>query len=152
MRRRWGPFHALASRWMTAFPEGAGDGGPGVSPFDTFASSGTRFVIEVIAWITGPWAAADILGSRWWALPTAVVLFALPALFNPHGDKKTTGIPTPGPIRILIERLLLLTAVAVTLVGVALLATGLKRYRWLAAHSYPSWPVPNGPSVSPRRA
>jgi hypothetical protein len=131
---------------MPSFPELAGDGGPGVSPFDTFASSGTRFVIEVVAWIAGPWAAADMLGSRWWALPTAVVLVALPALLNTPGDKKITGIPTPGPIRILIEMLLLLSAVAgawivwtpwaaiaVTLVGVALLATGLERYRWLAA-------------------
>ena len=139
-------FYALACRSMTSLPERVGAGGPRVSPFDTFSSSGTRFIIEVVAWIAGPWAAADLLGSRWWALPTAVVLFALPALFNTPGDKKTTGISTPGPIRILIEMLLLASAVAgawivwppwaaiaVTLVGIALLATGLSRYRWLAA-------------------
>ncbi len=131
---------------MTSPSEPSGNSHSGVSPFDTVASSATRFVIEIVAWIAGPWAAADLLGSRWWALPTAVVLLALPALFNTPGDKKTTGIPTPGPIRILIEMLLLAAAIAgawvvwppwaailVTLVGVALLTTGRSRYKWLAA-------------------
>ena len=123
----------------------SGDG-PGVSPFDTVASSGTRFAIEVVAWIAGPWAAADVLGAWWWAIPTAAVLLALPALCNTPGDKQVTGIPTPGPVRILIEMLLLAAAVigswlvwptwaavGVTVIGVALIATGLSRYRWLAA-------------------
>lgn len=109
------------------------------------ASSATRFLIEVAAWIAGPWAAAELLGSRWWALPTAIILIALPALFNTPGDKKVTGIPTPGRLRILIELLLLAAAiagawvvwpvwaaVAVSVTGLAMLATGLSRYRWLA--------------------
>ena len=123
----------------------SGDG-PGASPYDTAASSGTRFVIEVVAWIAGPWAAGRLLGSGWYAIPTVLVLVALPALFNTPGDKNTTGIATPGPIRIAIEMLLLAVAVGsawivwptwaalgVTAVGLALLITGLPRYRWLAA-------------------
>ena len=130
----------------------SGDG-PGVSPYDTAASSGTRFVIEVVAWIAGPWAAGRLLGSGWYAIPTVLVLVALPALFNTPGDKNTTGIATPGPIRIALEMLLLAVAVGsawivwptwaalgVTAVGLALLITGLPRYRWLAA---------GAPSVGP---
>ncbi len=127
----------------------SGDG-PGVSSYDTAASSGTRFMIEVVAWVAGPWNAANLLGSGWFAIPAAVALFALPALFNTPGDKATTGIPTPGPIRIAIEMLLLIVAgasawtiwpiwaaIAVTAVGLALLFTGLPRYQWLAAGAPP---------------
>ncbi|MGI9605624.1 MAG: hypothetical protein ACR2P0_05745 [Acidimicrobiales bacterium] len=118
--------------------------GEAVSPYDTAASSATRFGIELVAWIAGPWAAADIFDSRWAALPTAVLLIGLPAVFNTPGDKNFTGIPTPGPIRITIEMFLMLVAVAaawivwptwaailVTVLAVALLATGGARYRWL---------------------
>jgi len=119
-----------------------------VSPFDTAASSATRFGIELVAWVAGPWAAAELVGA-WWAVPIAlVILMGLPATFNTPGDKHTTGIPTPGPIRILIEMFLLVVAIAsawyiwptwaavlVTLLGVALLITGLPRYRWLLTGS-----------------
>ena len=117
-----------------------------VSPFDTIASSATRFGIEIVAWVAGPWAVADAVGS-WWPAPLAlIVLVGLPALFNTPGDKTTTGIATPGPVRIAIEMLLLVTAVGSALLvwpvwaavvvmalGVALLFTGMPRYRWLAA-------------------
>lgn len=72
----------------------------------------------------------------------------LPAAFNTPGDKNVTGVPTPGPIRILIEMFLLVVAIAsawyvwpvwaavlVTLLGIALLVTGVPRYRWLARTS-----------------
>lgn len=118
----------------------------GPSPYDTPASSGTRFGIELVAWVAGPWAAADVTGSGWAALPALVILMGLPALYNTPGDKNTTGIATPGPIRIIIEMFLLIVAVlgawivwpmwaalVVTALGAVMIATGLPRYRWLAA-------------------
>ncbi len=123
---------------------------PGVSPYDTYLSSGTRFLIELTAWIAGPWAAGDLAGP-WAAILTLVVLLALPSLFNTPGDKRTTGgVATPGPIRIAIEMVLLAAAlwgawtvwpswlaVAVTVVGVVMLVSGVPRYRWLAAGAPP---------------
>jgi len=127
--------------------------GPGISPFDTTASSGFRFVIEIVAWVAGPWAIAELGGSGWLAIPALAVLFGLPALFNTRGDKASTIVATPGPLRILIEMLLLAAAVVgawvvwpvwaaiiVSLVGAAMLVTGLPRYRWLAKGAPP---VPN---------
>lgn len=124
--------------------------GPGVSPYDTYVSSGTRFLIELTAWIAGPWAAADVAGG-WAAVPTLLVLLLLPSLFNTPGDKRTTGgVATPGPIRIVIEMVLLAAAlwgawtvwptwlaVVVTAVGAVMLVSGFARYRWLAAGAPP---------------
>lgn len=84
-------------------------------------------------------------------MPAALlVLIGLPAVFNTPGDKRTTGVPTPGPIRIGIEALLLATAIGsalvvwptwaaalVTVLGIALVLTGLPRYRWLATGAPP---------------
>ena len=122
----------------------------GLSPFDTPTSSATRFGIEVVAWVAGPWAAADLAGSWVAAIPTAVVLVALPAAFNTPGDKQATGIATPGPIRIVIEMLLLIVAVRsawlvwpaeaglfVSGLAFTMLVTGAPRYRWLAAGAPP---------------
>lgn len=116
------------------------------SPFDTAASSLTRFGIEVVAWVAGPWAAADVTGTKWAIVPALLVLVGLPSVFNTPGDKNTTGVPTPGPIRIAIEMLLLAVAVIsawivwptwaailVTLLGAGMLVTGLRRYRWLGS-------------------
>ena len=124
--------------------------GTGMSPYDTSASAGLRFAIEIVAWVAGPWAAAELTGSGWAIVPALVALVALPALFNTPGDKNTTGIPTPGPLRILIEMLLLVVAIAgawivwpawaaaaVTVIGVAMVFTGRHRYRWLAAGAPP---------------
>ena len=66
------------------------------APLDTYASSGFRFLIEIAAWIGGPWAAVDVVGAWWAAVPTALGLLLLPALFNTPGDKNTTGIPRLG--------------------------------------------------------
>ena len=123
------------------------NGGPaGPSPYDTPASAGFRFAIELAAWVIGPWAAAEAAGSVWAALPALFLLVGLPATFNTPGEKQVTGIPTPGPVRILIEAVLLAVAVGgswlvwpvwaailITLFGVAMVFTGLPRYRWLAA-------------------
>lgn len=116
----------------------------GISPYDTPLSSGLRFLIELGAWVAGPWAVVDATGSGWTAAPALVVLFGLPALFNTPGDKKVTGVPTPGPIRIIIEFVLLATAVAgawmvwpvwaamaISVLGVLMVIAGMRRYQWL---------------------
>ena len=135
--------------------------GPGVSPYDTHASSGFRFLIEIAAWVGGPWAASEIVGAWWAAIPTALVLFALPAVFNTPGDKHTTGIPTPGPARLGIEALLLAAAVygarrmwpswlavAVSVAGGLMILFGIPRYRWLLRGAPPVTPGERADSVS----
>lgn len=117
---------------------------PGLNPLDTYTSSGCRFLIEIAAWIGGPWAAIDVVGAWWAAVPTALVLLLLPAVFNTPGDKNLTGVPTPGPIRVCIEALLLVAAVygawrvwpvwlavAVSVAGGFMIVFGIPRYRWL---------------------
>ena len=116
------------------------------NPYDTPVSATTRFVMELACWILGPWAAADLVGSGWVAVPTLIVLVALPALFNTPGDKKAGGISTPGPVRIAIEMVLFAAAILsstvvgppwfvgfVTIGAVLAVGTGRQRYRWLAA-------------------
>jgi hypothetical protein len=113
-------------------------------------SSGLRFLIEVVAWIAGPWAVADAAGTAWAAVPTLLVLFGLPALFNTPGDKSSTVIAVAGPVRLLIELVLLAAAVvgawavwppwaaaAVSIAGGLMVIAGMPRYRWLAAGAPP---------------
>ena len=113
---------------------------------DTASSSSTRFLIELAAWVAGPWAAASLAGSRWVAVPVALVLVAVPAVFSTPGDKNQIVVPTPGPTRVLIEVVLLVAAIGaaalvwpwwaaliVALVGIAMLVTGRNRLRWLLA-------------------
>lgn len=122
----------------------------GVSPYDTPLSSGLRFLVEVIAWVAGPWAAI-VLTDRWWAaLPTLVVLMGVPAVFSTPGDKRNVIVPTPGPIRLVIELGLAAAAVAgawiawpawagvaATVVVIASLVAGIPRARWLVAGAPP---------------
>ncbi len=123
---------------------------PGLNPHDTWASAGFRFLIEIAAWVSGPWAAAEAVGAWWAAVPVALVLLLLPAVFNTPGDKKTTGVSTPGPLRICIEALLLAAAIygawrvwpswlaiAVTVAGALMVVFGVPRYRWLLRQSRP---------------
>ncbi|MEM6989628.1 MAG: hypothetical protein AAF721_04000, partial [Myxococcota bacterium] len=89
-------------------------------------------------------AAVEAVGAWWAAVPVAMLLFLLPAVFNTPGDKKTTGVPTPGRVRICIEALLLAAAVygawrvwppsfaiAVTACGALMIVFGIPRYHWL---------------------
>ena len=74
----------------------------------------------------------------------AIVLIGLPSVFSTTGDKRQVLVPTSGPVRVLIELLLYVVAVAgpwiawhpiiavlTTLTVVSALVTGLPRIRWL---------------------
>ncbi len=111
-------------------------------PFDTTLSSGFRFLVELFAWVAGPWAVAQ--QSVWFAVPAAVILIGLPAIFSTSGDKKQVVVATPGPLRVLLELALhgvavtaawlvwpAWLAVAVMLIVVAALVTGIPRTKWL---------------------
>ena len=130
---------------MPGVVEGTGDQGPGISPYDTAASSGLRFLAEVIAWVAGPWAAAELTGRWWVAIPAAVVLVGVVSVFSTPGDKRNVVVATPGPVRSAIELFMVVVAVAgawvawptwlavvVTVVAVAALVAGYPRARWLA--------------------
>jgi hypothetical protein len=123
---------------------------PELSPCDTATSSALRFTIELVAWVAGPWAAAEAVGSGWVAAPALVVLVGLPAVFNTPGDKKTTGVATPGSVRVAIEMLLVIVAVtaaftvwpwwagtAVVACGLAMVFASVPRYRWLVDQPNP---------------
>lgn len=113
-------------------------------PFDTPLSSALRFLVEVLAWVAGPRAAAQF--SPWLIAPALAVLVGLPAVFSTVGDKRQVIVATPGPPRLAIELgLHAVAAVAPWLVWppwaaaaagaivlVALLR-GLPRARWLLA-------------------
>jgi len=111
-------------------------------PYDTPLSSGLRFLVEVIAWVAGPWAAAT--QNFWLFIPAAVVLIGLPAIFSTRGDKRNIVVATPGPLRALLELGLQVVAVgaawvvwpawlavASTIVVIAAVATGIPRTMWL---------------------
>lgn len=72
-------------------------------PFgDTPLRALSRFVVEVLAWVLGPWA----VGSRagWAAAWVAAVLLVLvPAIFSTEGDKNHTVVAIPGPVRVPVE-------------------------------------------------
>ncbi len=126
------------------------DGGPGISPYDTMASSGLRFGVEIIAWIAGPMAAVELSDNGWAAIPALVVLVAIPAVFSTPGDKKQIVVATPGRFRVLIEFGLhavaafgafitwpTLLAVAAILVVCTSLVAGTSRMLWLLGDAQP---------------
>ena len=111
-------------------------------PFDMPVSSGLRFLVEVIAWVSGPWAAAEV--SVWLIVPAVIVLVGLPAVFSTNGDKRQVVVATPGPLRVVIELLLhgvavagawlvwpIWAAVIATICVVSALGVGIPRTRWL---------------------
>lgn len=53
---------------------------------------------------------AELTGSALWTVLAAVVLVGVPAVFSTPGDKRLTLVPTPGPLRVLIEIALVLVA------------------------------------------
>ena len=70
-------------------------------PHDTLVSASLRFLSELIAWVSGPWAVGVL--SKWLVLPALIVLISLPAVFSTQNDKRKIVVPTPGPIRIGLE-------------------------------------------------
>ena len=111
-------------------------------PLDTPVSSGLRFLVEVIAWVAGPWAAAE--QSIWLVAPVLVILVGLPAVFSARGDKRRVVVATPGPLRVAIEAGLSAVAIVApwivwpvwlaipaTVIVVAALAVGIPRTKWL---------------------
>ena len=115
-----------------------------VSPYDTPQSASARFLIEIVAWVTGPWAAAEILGSWLVAVPVAAVLLVLPAMLSTPGDKRKIVVATPGRLRVGIELLLVAVAVAASAVvlptwswyavlalALAVVITNIPRLKWL---------------------
>ena len=124
--------------------------GPGPSPYDTYASGSLRFLMELVAWLAGPWAAADLTGSGWAAIPALALLLVLPSVFSTPGDKHRVVIATPGPVRLIIELILIAAAVAgawfawpawlaltTTVAALATLVTGWPRTKWLLAGAPP---------------
>lgn len=117
-------------------------------PYDTPLSAGLRFGAELIAWVAGPWLAYS--WSGWALVPALVTLVALPGVFSTPGDKNNVVVPTPGPIRLLIE-LLLYSVAAIApwfvwpawaaiasgiIVGLSLVL-GFPRLAWLATGAAP---------------
>ena len=130
---------------MTPKPQPALSTGSGISPFDTAMSSGFRFAVEIIGWVAGPWAAADLTDTAWVAAPAFLVLFGLSALFTTPGDKAQIAIATPGPLRLLVELIVTAAAVSgawivwptwagvtVSILAGASLVAGTRRLQWLA--------------------
>jgi hypothetical protein len=134
---------------------GADDEGlTGPSPHDTPLSSGLRFIMELVAWTAGPWAAADLADNAFVAIPALVVLVAVPGIFSTPGDKHSVVVPTPGPVRVVLELLLFAVAgagawlvwpdwaaILVALIAVGALITGRRRTRWLLAGAPPVGPT-----------
>ena len=123
----------------------------GLGPYDTPASAGLRFAVEVVAWIAGPMAVARLVGSGWAAIPTLVVLAAVPAVFSTPGDKQRVIVPVRGVTRAIIEWVLhgvaalgayiawpALLAVAAILVTCASLVVGTARMLWLVGGAEPA--------------
>lgn len=80
------------------------------NPYDNPLSASSRFAVEIIAWVAGPWVAASI--SPWLVIPAIAILIGLPAIFSTVGDKRKIVVATPGPVRVAIELLLYIVAIA----------------------------------------
>lgn len=126
------------------------------NPLDTVLSGASRFAIEVVAWVAGPWAAADLTGTWLMTIPALAILVALPGVFSTLGDKKHVVVAVPGPVRLLIEVILSAVAIAsaalvwtfvggiiVAAVVVVMFITGAKRAKWLLSNKPPDWPLPS---------
>jgi hypothetical protein len=125
------------------------------NPLDNLISASSRFLIEIVAWVAGPWAAADLAGTWLVTIPTLVVLLALPGVFSTIGDKRHVVVAVPGRVRLLIEIILAVIAVLSALIvwtyiGAVIVAVlvamtfiaGNRRARWLFSNDPPSWPLP----------
>jgi hypothetical protein len=107
------------------------------NPYDNPLSASTRFAVEIIAWV-----AASI--SLWLVIPAIAILIGLPEIFSTVGDNRKIVVATPGPVRVAIELLLYVVAIAApwtvwplwlavltTAIVLIAIASGLRRTRWL---------------------
>lgn len=111
---------------------------------DDRTASVLRFAVELVAWVSTPWALA---GHSWLlAALSVVLLIGLPTCFSTPGDKASVIIAVPGWVTILLVLLQLAAAVTsswlawpawaagfVTLLAVGTLITERHRWRWLAS-------------------
>ena len=92
--------------------------------------------------MAGPWVAAQL--SVWLILPALLFLIGLPSVFSTLVDKKQIIVATPGPLRVLLEIVLHLVAVAgawmvwpgwiaccATIIVLAAIVVGIPRTKWL---------------------
>jgi hypothetical protein len=113
------------------------------NPYDTIASAGLRFLMEVIAWVAMPWWAWEVSGPIS-AILTLIILMAIPGVFSTVGDKRKVVVPTPGAVRVLIELGLFIAAIVgawsawspysgigVAVIAVLGLIAGRRRVAWL---------------------
>lgn len=125
------------------------------NPLDTRLSAATRFSIELVAWIAGPWAAAEIAGAWWMTIPALAILVAMPGVFSTPGDKRHVVVAVSGRVRLLIEIALAAVAIVaalvvwsyigaavVAVVTIAMFVTGAARMKWLLSNRPPAWPLP----------
>ena len=126
------------------------------NPLDNVMSAPSRFAIEVVAWVAGPWAVAELTGTWLAIIPTLIVLIALPGVFSTNGDKRHVVVAVPGRIRFLIELILAVVAIVsaflvwtpvggsiVAAVAALMLISGLTRVKWLLSNSAPDWSLPS---------
>ncbi|MEE8045283.1 MAG: hypothetical protein V3T49_00430 [Dehalococcoidia bacterium] len=110
-----------------------------------------------MAWIVGPWAAADLTGTWLMTIPALAILVALPGVFSTTGDKRHVVVAVPGRIRLLIEVILAVVAIysallvwtyiggiIVSVIAIVMFVSGAARARWLLSNSPPEWPLPSG--------
>ena len=125
------------------------------NPLDSNFSAASRFAIEIVAWVAGPWAVADLVGTWLVTVPALAILVALPGVFSTTGDKRHVVVAVPGRIRFLIEVILAVVAIASallvwTVVGAVIVAiiaaimfiAGAPRAKWLLSNEPPDWPLP----------
>jgi len=92
--------------------------------------------------VAGPWVAGQL--SVWQIFPALLILIGLPSVFSTPGDKKQIIVATPGQLRVLLEIVLHLVAVAgawmvwpawiaccATIIVLAAIVVGIPRTKWL---------------------
>jgi hypothetical protein len=110
---------------------------------DPPVGAASRFLVELVAWVSGPIAVGR--DHRVLAVALFAVLVGLPAIFNVPGDKhQPAPVAVSGQVRIGVEVLLCTAAVigsafafplwatvVVIVLVVVMVATQIPRWRWL---------------------
>lgn len=106
------------------------------NPRDPVGAAALRFLLEVISWVAIFFV---------WGWPVALAAILALGVFSTPGDKRRVFVPTPGPLRLLIEVGIFvlgcvaawlaagwMAGVGVSLLFVAYLLIGRRRLVWLA--------------------